>query len=169
MSTVFYRINNQIQAKELRVLREDGTMLGVLSKEDALVEAKKLNIDLVEVAPQAMPPVAKLIEYTKFKYQLARKERQAKSTQKRTDLKEVRLTPFMASGDFETRMNRAKEFLGNGDKVRITVKFVGRQLTHKEFAETVWQRAVSSLSTVAKIDQLPKWVGKQYIGGLCRK
>ena len=83
VSTVLYRINNQIQAKELRVLREDGTQLGVISKEEALAEAKKLDTDLVEIAPQALPPVAKLIEFTKFKYQLARKERESKASQKR--------------------------------------------------------------------------------------
>ncbi|MDP1743639.1 MAG: translation initiation factor IF-3 [Candidatus Amesbacteria bacterium] len=169
MSTVHYRINNQIQAVELRVLREDGTQLGVLSKEDALAEAKKLKTDLVEVAPQAMPPVAKLIEYSKFKYQLARKEREAKSSQKKVELKDIRMTPFMAIGDFETKMTKARNYLTDGDKVRFVIKFVGRQLTHKEFGDTVWQRAVLALADISKIEQAPKWVGKQYIGAVCRK
>lgn len=169
MSTVHYRINNQIQAKELRVLREDGTQLGVISLAEALAEAKKQKTDLVEVAPQAMPPVAKLIEYSKFKYQLARKEREAKSFQKKVELKEVRLTPFMAAGDFETKMTKARKYLTDGDKVRLVIKFVGRQLTHKEFGDQVWQRSVLALAEVSKIEQLPKWVGKQYIGALCQK
>lgn len=166
MSTVRYRINLQIQAKELRVLREDGTQLGVITKEQALQEATKSEVDLVEIAPMAVPPVAKLIDYKKFLYQLAKKERESKSAQKKIDLKEIRLTPFMGQNDFDTKMNQAKKFLTGGDKVRIAVKFVGRQLTHKEFAEQVWQKAVSALSEVAKVDQDPKWVGKQYIGGI---
>lgn len=169
MSTVHYRINNQIQALELRVLREDGTMFGVMSKEDALTEAKKLKVDLVEVAPQAVPPVAKLIEFSKFKYQLARKEREAKSSQKKVELKEIRLTPFMAQGDFDTKISKARNYLVGGDKVRFVIKFVGRQLTHKEFGDTIWQRAVLALADVSKIEQQPKWVGKQYIGAICRK
>ena len=169
VSTVLYRINNQIQAKELRVLREDGTQLGVISKEEALAEAKKLDTDLVEIAPQALPPVAKLIEFTKFKYQLARKERESKASQKKIDLKEIRLTPFMASGDFDTKMSKARDYLKDGDKVRLVVKFVGRQRTHKEFGDQVWLRAVENLSDVSKIDVAPKWLGKQYIGGLCPK
>lgn len=169
MSVVHYKINNQIQALELRVLREDGTMFGLISKEEALSEAKKLKVDLVEIAPQAVPPVAKLIEYSKFKYQLARKEREAKATQKKVELKEIRLTPFMASGDFETKMTKARNYLAGGDKVRFVIKFVGRQLTHKEFGDQVWQRSVLALADISKIEQQPKWVGKQYIGAVCRK
>jgi len=169
VSTVVYRINNQIQAKELRVLREDGTQLGVISKESALEEAKKLGVDLVEIAPQAVPPVAKLIEFSKFRYQLAKKERESKSSQKKIDLKEIRLTPFMAAGDFETKMAKARDYLKDGNKVRLVVKFVGRQLTHKEFGDQVWLRAVQALADVSKIDIEPKWLGKQYIGSLCPK
>lgn len=169
MSIVVYRINNQITATQLRVLREDGTQLGVLSKAEALAEAEKSDTDLVEIAPQAVPPVAKLIEFTKFKYQLARRERESKASQKKVDLKEIRLTPFMASGDFETKMSKARDYLKDGNKVRLVVKFVGRQLTHKEFGDQVWLRAVQALADVSKIDIEPKWLGKQYIGGLCPK
>ena len=169
MSIQHYRINNQIQALELRVLREDGTMFGVISKDEALAEARKLKVDLVEVAPQAVPPVAKLIEYSKFKYQLARKEREAKASQKKVELKDIRMTPFMASGDFATKMTKARNYLTDGDKVRFVIKFVGRQLTHKEFGDQVWQRAVLALADISKIEQPPKWVGKQYIGAVCRK
>ena len=169
MSIVVYRINNQITATQLRVLREDGTQLGVLSKAEALAEAEKSDTDLVEIAPQAVPPVAKLIEFTKFKYQLARRERESKASQKKVDLKEIRLTPFMASGDFETKMSKARDYLKDGNKVRLVVKFVGRQLTHKEFGDQVWLRAVQALADVSKIDIEPKWFGKQYIGGLCPK
>jgi translation initiation factor IF-3 len=169
VSIVVYRINNQITATQLRVLREDGTQLGVLSKAEALAEAEKSDTDLVEIAPQAVPPVAKLIEFTKFKYQLARRERESKASQKKVDLKEIRLTPFMASGDFETKMSKARDYLKDGNKVRLVVKFVGRQLTHKEFGDQVWLRAVQALADVSKIDIEPKWLGKQYIGGLCPK
>jgi translation initiation factor IF-3 len=169
VSTLKYRINLQIQAKELRVLREDGTQLGVLSKEQAIQEATKSKVDLVEIAPMAVPPVAKLIDYKKFLYQLAKKERESKSSQKKVELKEIRLTPFMARGDFETKILKARNYLIAGDKVRFVIKFVGRQLTHKEFGDQVWQKAVIALSEISKIEQSPKWVGKQYIGAICRK
>lgn len=163
MSTVQYRTNNQIQAKEVRLLREDGTQFGVVSKETALEEAKKINVDAVEIAPMANPPVVKLIDFKKFKYQLAKKEQAAKASQKKVDLKEIRLTPFMAENDFQVKINRAKEFLSDGHKVRVTVKFTGRQLSKKEFGGQIMDRAFNALSDISVVDQPAKWVGRQLI------
>jgi translation initiation factor IF-3 len=162
VSTPSLRINNQIQAKEVRLLREDGTQIGVVSKEEALSQAKTAEVDAVEIAPMAVPPVVKLINFQKFKYQLAKKEQAAKATQKKVDLKEIRLTPFMAQNDFDVKMNRGKGFLGEGHKLRVTVKFVGRQLSHKEFGNQMIERVKTALIDIAVIDQPPKWVGKQY-------
>lgn len=163
MSTPSFRINHQIQAKEVRLLREDGTQIGVVSREEALSQARELQVDAVEVASAANPPVVKLIDYKKFKYQLAKKEQAAKSAQKKVDLKEIRLTPFMAENDFQIRLTRGREFLAEGHKVRISIKFVGRQLGHKEFGGQVMDKAIQSLADVAVVDQPGKWVGKQYI------
>ncbi len=166
MSTPKYRVNQQIQAKEVRLLREDGTQVGVVSIDEALAQAREAGVDAVEVAPMAVPPVVKLIDYKKFQYQLSKKEQAAKKSQKNVDIKEVRLTPFMAENDFSVKMNRGREFLGEGHKLRIAIKFVGRQLGHKEFGDQVMQKAFESLFDIAGVDQQPKWMGKQYIATL---
>ncbi|MBI2008564.1 translation initiation factor IF-3 [Candidatus Amesbacteria bacterium] len=161
-----YRINNQISANPVRLLREDGTQIGVVSKEDALSQATKAGVDAVEIAPQATPPVVKLIDYKKLLYQLAKKERQDKTSQKKVDLKEIRLTPFMAQNDFSVKIDRGREFLTDRHKLRICVKFVGRQLTHKEFGPQMMDRATTALADLATVDQPGKWVGRQYLATL---
>jgi translation initiation factor IF-3 len=166
VSTPSFRINYQIQAKEVRLLREDGTQIGVVTKEEALSQAKSADVDAVEIAPMAVPPVVKLIDYKKFLYQLSKKEQAAKAAQKKVDLKEIRLTPFMAENDFQVKLNRGREFLGDGHKLRICVRFVGRQLGHKEFGGQIMTKAFTALSDIAHVDQPPKWVGKQYLATL---
>jgi len=163
VSTPGYRINHQISAKQLRLLRDDGTQVGVVTLEVALSQAQELKVDLVEIAPRAVPPVAKLIDFKKFLYQQSKKEQAAKSAAKKVDLKEVRLTPFIAQNDFDTRIRHAREFLVDGNKVRITVKFVGRQLSHREFGSQTMDRVVTALTDIARIDQPGKWMGKQFI------
>ena len=166
MDAPSYRINHRIQAKEIRLLRDDGSQIGVVTLAVALSQAKSENLDLVEIAPNATPPVVKLVDYKKFLYQLAKKEQAAKASAKKVDLKEIRLTPFMAQNDFSIKIGRAQGFLTDGHKVRITVKFVGRQLTHKEFGPQMLDRAVTALEKLAVIDQPGKWVGRQFIATL---
>lgn len=166
MDAPSYRTNHRIQAKEIRLLRDDGTQIGVVPLTDALSQAKSAGLDLVEIAPNAVPPVVKMVDYKKFLYQLAKKARAERSSAKKVDLKEIRLTPFMAQNDLDTRLRQGREFLSDGNKLRINVRFVGRQLTHKEFGDTMWQRAVAALSDVATVDQTPKWIGKVYSGTL---
>ena len=161
-----FRTNSQIQAKEVRLLREDGTQIGVVSRDVALSQAKSLAVDAVEIASQAVPPVVKLIDYKKFLYQLAKKDQAAKASAKKVDLKEIRLTPFMAQNDFQVKIDRGRDFLSDGHKLRVTVKFVGRQLSHREFGDTMFQKAFASLSDIGTIDQPPKWIGRQYLGTL---
>lgn len=163
MSNQTFRINHQIKAKEVRLLREDGTQIGVVSLEAALSQAQAAKVDAVEVAPQAVPPVVKLINYKKLQYQLAKKERAARSTQKKVDLKEIRLTPFMAENDFSVKINRGREFLGQGHKLRVTVRFIGRQLGHKEFGGQVMTKATTALADISAVDQPGKWIGRQFI------
>jgi len=117
----------------------------------------------VEIAPNAVPPVVKIIDYKKYLYQLAKKDQAAKAAQKKVDLKEIRLTPFMAENDFSIKIDRAREFLTEGHKLRLTIKFVGRQLTHKEFGPQMLDKALLALADLATIDQAGKWMGKQYI------
>ncbi len=163
MSIQTYRINHQIQAKEVRLLREDGTQIGIVPLTEALSQADTAGVDAVEIAPNAVPPVVKLIDYKKLLYQLAKKERKEKAAAKKIDLKEIRLTPFMAENDFQTKINRAKEFFTDGHKVRITVKFVGRQLSRKEFGPQMMNKTMLALEGLAVMDQDPKWVGRQFL------
>lgn len=166
MNTPQYRINHQIRAQQVRLLRNDNTQIGVVSLSEALSQARETGVDAVEIAAHADPPVVKLIDYKKFLYQLSKKLQAERATAKKSELKEIRLTPFMAQNDFDTRINRGREFLSESHKLRVTVKFVGRQLTHREFGDQMWQKAVSALSDISATDQQPKWVGRQYIGTL---
>lgn len=150
----------------MRLLREDGTQVGVVTLSDALSQSQAAKVDLVEIAPLAVPPVVKMIDYKKLLYQLAKKEREAKAGQKKTELKEVRLTPFIAQNDFDTRMRRAREWLIAGNKVRVAIKFVGRQLGHREFGPQLIDRTMQSLGDMAAIDQEGKWVGRQFMATL---
>jgi translation initiation factor IF-3 len=137
--------------------------LGVLTKEAALEVANQAGLDLVVVSEKAKPPVAKILDFQKYKYQQAKKERAGAAKQKASDSKEVRLTPFMAANDFQHRLDQAREFLTDGYRLKIVVKFHGRQITRKEFGVQQLDKAVERLSDISKIDQPPKWQGKLYI------
>lgn len=156
----FYRLNYQITSPTLRLLDESGKQIGVVSKLEALQKAKEINADVVEIAPQANPPVAKLIDYKKFKYQEAKKEREIKKGQKNVDIKEIRLTPFMGTHDYEVRVNQAKEFLKGGNQVKISVIFKGRQITKKEFGFDLMNKCIRDLN-VKKVVREPKLEGKR--------
>ncbi len=140
-----------------------GQQIGVLSTPDALQQARNAGLDLVVVSENAVPPVAKIIDFKKFKYQQSKKERAGAAKTKLTSVKEVRLTPFMAQGDFNNRVDRTKEFLQAGHKVKLVVKFVGRQITRKEFGIKQMEDAFTALSKVGVPEGEPKWQGKLYI------
>ncbi|MCX8009261.1 MAG: translation initiation factor IF-3 [Patescibacteria group bacterium] len=155
----FYRINYQITSPTLRLLDEEGKQIGVVSKIEALQKAKELNVDVVEIAPNANPPVAKLIDFKKFKYQESKKEREAKKAQKNVGVKEVRLRPFIAQHDFDTRLAQAREFLADGNQLKITVFFKGREITRKEFGFSVMNQFIEKLEGI-KIVREPRMEGK---------
>jgi len=155
----FYKINQYISAEKVRIIGEKGAQVGVLPTQEALFKARQKGLDLVEVAPNANPPVCKLIDFKKFMYQEKKKQRAGKK-KKRQDLKQIRFTPFIAKGDFEVRVNRAKEFLNQGHKVKLTVKFVGRQITRKQFGYDLIKKAVKQLENISKIETEPKFQGK---------
>lgn len=134
-----------------------------MSRHQALKLAGEQGLDLILVAEKANPPVAKIIDFSKFKYQQSKKTRSGATKTKATDIKEVRLTPFMANNDFNTRLDRTREFLNDGHKVRLVVKFTGRQITRKEFGISQMDKALHTLSDTAKLEQDPKWLGKLYI------
>jgi translation initiation factor IF-3 len=154
-----YRINYQIQSAQVRLLDEEGKQIGIVSKLEALQKAKEDNVDLVEVAPSATPPVVKLIDYKKFKYQESKKERESKKSQKNVGVKEVRLRPFIGEHDFQTRVEQAKEFLEDGNQLKITVFFKGREITRKEFGFAVMKRFLEAIGT-ARLIREPHLEGK---------
>lgn len=155
----FYRLNYQIAAPQLRLLDEDGKQIGVVTKLEALQKAKELGIDVVEIAPNAKPPVAKLIDFKKFKYQEAKKEREAKKSQKNVGVKEIRLRPFIAEHDFATRLEKAREFLGDGNQLKLRLTFKGREITKKEFGFAVIRRFIEALDGI-KVVREPKMIGR---------
>lgn len=161
MNTAFkhYRINYQIISPTLRLLDEEGKQIGILSKLEALQKAKELNMDVVEISSNAVPPVAKLIDFKKFKYQEQKKERDSKKNQKNVDVKEVRLRPFIGQHDFDTRLKQAIEWLADGNQIKINVVFKGREITRKEFGFDVMKRFLGSLESV-KVVREPHLEGK---------
>lgn len=159
----FYRTNDRIFASELRVLDSEGKQIGVLKKFEALNIAREQGLDLVEVAPTAKPPVARIIDFKKFLYQEEKKRREEKKKAKTSETKEIRLGPFMDDHDLDTMVRRAREFLEGNDKVRLVVRFKGRQMGHPEFGHQVLRKAIDSLSDVSKVDKEAHFEGRQLI------
>lgn len=157
----FYQINQYIKAPELRVVEASGNQVGVMKTAEALSLAKEQGVDLVEIAPMAKPPVAKLIDFKKFKYLESKKERDAKAKSGKVDLKEIRFTPFIAQGDFDSRIDKIREIFEDGDRVKVVIKFTGRQITRPDFGHEVIGRILSELGEEAKPDGEPKLQGKQ--------
>lgn len=159
----YYRTNDRIFASQLRVLDPEGKQIGLLSKFDALNKARELGLDLVEIAPMAKPPVARIIDFKKFLYQEEKKRRDEKRKSKAGETKEVRLGPFMDDHDLGVMVKRAREFLGDSNKVKLVVRFSGRQITHPEFGQKVLDKAIESLSDISKVEKERHFEGKQLI------
>lgn len=143
----------------MRLLDEDGKQIGVVTKLEALQKAKELNLDVVEVSANAKPPVAKLIDFKKFKYQEAKKERDSKKSQKNVGVKEIRLRPFIGKHDFDTRVEKARDWLADGNQVKIVVFFKGREITRKEFGFEAMKKFIASFETVRVVRE-PHLEGK---------
>jgi len=156
----FYRINQYIQAKEVRVVDETGKQIGVLPIFAAIQKAREAGLDLVEVASGAKPPVAKIIDFKKFKYLEAKKEKEEKKGIKGGELKEIRFSPFIAQNDLDIRVKRIKEFLKENNKVRVVIRFSGREITKKEFGYKVIDKIMENLSELAEKDSEPKFMGR---------
>ncbi|MCL4353394.1 translation initiation factor IF-3 [Patescibacteria group bacterium] len=159
----FYRTNAHIFAFQLRVLDSEGKQIGVLPKAEALKLAQEQGLDLVEIAPQAKPPVAKIIDFNKFLYQEEKKKKEEKKKAKVSETKEVRLGPFMGDNDLTVMTRRAKEFLQSGDKVKLVVFFSGRQITHPEFGHQVLDKVINELSQISKVERERHLEGRKLI------
>ncbi|HCE31264.1 translation initiation factor IF-3 [Candidatus Daviesbacteria bacterium RIFCSPHIGHO2_01_FULL_40_24] len=157
----FHRLNEHIQAAKLRVIDSQGELLGILTKTEALEKAKELGLDLIEIAPNADPPVAKITDFQKFRYEENKKERASKKGASAGDLKELWLSPRIAEHDLNVRLARTEEFLKGGHKVKLTVKFKGREMAHQELGYKVLQEAINLLGEKAAIEREPKMEGRK--------
>ena len=153
-------INEQIRDKEVRLIGSDGEQLGIMSAKEAMFKAQEAGLDLVKIAPQAKPPVCKIIDYGKYRYELARKEKEAKKKQKTIDVKEVRLSPNIDTNDLNTKMNAAKKFLAKGNKVKITLRFRGREMAHMSSSKHILDDFAENLSDIAVVEKAPKIEGR---------
>ncbi len=154
------RINREIRADRLRVISESGEQLGVLTFREALMKAEAAGLDLVEIAPNAKPPVAKIVDYGKYRYEQAKREKESRKAQVQVKVKEVKLKPNIDTHDLETKIKHAREFLSKGNKVRITCTFRGREMLHIDLGEKVIREFCNTLSDVATIEVPPKMMGR---------
>ncbi|MGN1316267.1 MAG: translation initiation factor IF-3 [Acutalibacteraceae bacterium] len=157
------QINEEIRDKEVRVISADGEQVGVMSAKDALALAEKSNLDLVKIAPNAVPPVCKIMDYGKFKFEQAKREKEAKKKQKVIDIKEVRLSLNIDTGDFNTKVNHALRFLKDGDKVKVSIRFRGREMAHTENGITIMQRFAEACSENGSVEKAAKLEGRQML------
>jgi len=154
------RTNRRIRVPEVRLIGPDGEQLGLFITSEAIKRAEAEGLDLVEVSPQARPPVCKIMDYGKFKYEQSKRKAEAKKKQQVVHLKEIKMRPSTDEHDFQTKMKHIKRFLEDGDRVKITIRFRGREMTHKELGRERMDRVVEELKEVAEIFQHPKMEGR---------
>ena len=157
------RINDNITVDEVRLVGADGEMVGVVSIKEALMKAEDAGLDLVEVSPNAAPPVCKILDFGKYKYEQQKKAAEAKKKQKVTAVKEVKIRPGIEKHDYEVKMRNARKFLTNGDKVKVTMRFRGREMAHKDIGFNLLTKMIEELQDVGKVDLHPKMEGRQVI------
>ncbi len=153
-------INEQIRDKEVRVIGENGDQLGIMSAKEAYALAQEADLDLVKIAPTAKPPVCKIIDYGKYKYEMVRKEKEAKKKQKTVEVKEVRLSPNIDTNDLNTKVNSARKFIEKGNKVKITLRFRGREMAHMQSSKHILDDFAEMLKDVASIEKPAKLEGR---------
>ena len=153
-------INEQIRDREIRLIGEDGQQLGIMSSREAMKIAREAELDLVKIAPQAKPPVCKIIDYGKYRYELARKEKEAKKKQKTIEVKEVRLSPNIDSNDLNTKIASARKFIEKGNKVKVTLRFRGREMAHAQSSRHILDEFAKALEDIALVDKPAKMEGR---------
>lgn len=156
-------INEEIRDKEIRVIDADGNMLGIMSAKDAQKLANSKNLDLVKIAPQANPPVCRIMDYGKYMFELAKKEKEARKNQKVISIKEVRLSPTIEDHDFNVKAKNAQKFLLDGDKVKVSVKFRGREMNHTSVGFQILEKFAEDVKDVGIVEKRPKLEGKNMI------
>jgi translation initiation factor IF-3 len=158
-----YRINEQIDVPEVRLIDDAGEMLGVVSLREAQARADEVGLDLVEVSPTAQPPVCKILDYGKFKYEAQKKANAARKKQRVIDVKEIKMRPSIDDNDYNIKMRKIFSFLEEGDKVKVTMRFRGRELAHQDIAMRVLTRVRDQVGELARIEQFPRMEGRQMV------
>ena len=156
-------INEQIRDKEVRLVSEDGEQLGVMSAKEAMRLAREANLDLVKIAPQAKPPVCKIIDYGKYRYEMARKEKEARKNQKVVEIKEIRMFSAIDTHDFNTKVNQAIKFLKNGDKLKVSVRFRKRAIAHPQLGEELLNKFKEACAEAGVVDKPAKMEGRSIV------
>ena len=153
-------INEQIRDKEVRLIGEDGEQLGIMSSRDAYKLAQEAELDLVKISPKAQPPVCKIIDYGKYRYEQARRDKEAKKKQKTIEVKEIRISPNIDTNDLNTKVNNAKKFISKGNKVKVTLRFRGREMTHVQQSKHILDDFAEMLKDVASVEKPAKLEGR---------
>ncbi len=155
------RINREIKAKEVRLINYNGENLGVVSIQEALKIASEVGLDLIEISPQVNPPVCKVLDYGKYKYEMQKKKNEAKKNQKVVSIKELKLRPMIETHDYEVKLKQAKKFLSQGDKVKFTMRYKGREMSANDMGKEILNKLIEDLEGLCKVDAAPKAEGKQ--------
>jgi translation initiation factor IF-3 len=162
-------INEQIRDREVRLIGSNGEQLGIMSARDAMKIAREAELDLVKIAPTAKPPVCKIIDYGKYKYEMARKEKEARKKQRIIEIKEVRLSPNIEENDLNTKVGAARKFIQKGDKVKVTLRFRGREMAHVQHSKHILDEFAEKVSDIAVVERAPKLEGRQMMMFLAKR
>lgn len=163
------RINDEIRVPQVRLIDQHGEMQGVLSARDALIRAYDVGLDLVEISPNAVPPVCKILDYGKYKYEQQKKANEARKKQKVVEIKEIKVRPNIDDHDYDVKMRQMKTFISEGDKVKVTLRFRGREMAHQDLGAKVLQRIRDELTETTKVEQFPRMENRQMIMVLAPK
>lgn len=162
-------VNEQIRDREIRLIGEDGEQLGIMSARDAMKLAREADLDLVKIAPNAKPPVCKIVDYGKYRYEQARREKEAKKKQRTMEVKEIRLSPNIDVNDLNTKANQARKFLSKGDRVKVSLRFRGRELAHINYSKQILDSFYEKLEDIAVVDKPAKMEGRTMVMFLSEK
>lgn len=160
ISKVMHQLNEEINDREIRLIGEDGEQLGIMSSDEALSIADERGLDLVKISPQAVPPVCKLMNYGKFRFEQSKREKEAKKNQHVVEIKEIRMSPGIDVGDFNTKLKNAQKFLADGNRVKVSVRFRGREMAHTEIGKTLLEKFAEQCAEVSTMEKSAKMEGR---------